>query len=253
MTNKLRYFVANWKMYGDLKSLKSINKVIKFAKSNKNKRFKLIYCPPYTLLSAFCAKLQNSPLSVGAQNCHEEIDYGAFTGNVNAKMIKNLGAKYIILGHSENSANGDTDITINKKINSALKQKLTVIFCIGETLEQRQAGKTEVVLRIQLEQGLTGVSSLRDVVIAYEPVWAIGTGEVATPEQAQEVHADLRSLIENSYNQEVGSAVRIQYGGSVNPSNAAELLAQPDIDGALVGGAALDVESFNGIIQQVPG
>ena len=141
MTNKLRYFVANWKMYGDLSSLKSINKVIKFAKSNKNKRFKLIYCPPYTLLSAFCAKLQNSPLSVGAQNCHEEIDYGAFTGNVNAKMIKNLGAKYIILGHSENRANGDTNITINKKINSALKQKLIVIFCIGETLFQKKEKK----------------------------------------------------------------------------------------------------------------
>ena len=142
MTNKLRYFIANWKMYGDLKSLKSINKVIKFAKSNKNKRFKVIYCPPYTLLSAFCAKLQNSPLSVGAQNCHEEIDYGAFTGNVNAKMIKNLGAKYIILGHSENRANGDTDITINKKINSALKQKLTVIFCIGETFAQKKRTKS---------------------------------------------------------------------------------------------------------------
>ena len=138
MTNKFRYFIANWKMFGDLNSLKSINKVIKFVKSNKKKRFKLIYCPPYTLLSAFCSKLQKSPIFVGAQNCHEEAGYGAFTGNVNAKMIKNLGAKYVIVGHSENRANGDTDLIINKKINSALKQKLRVIFCIGETLAQKK-------------------------------------------------------------------------------------------------------------------
>ena len=144
-------------MYGDLNSLKSINKVIKFAKSNKKKRFKLIYCPPYTLLSAFCAKLQKSPLFVGAQNCHEETEYGAFTGNINAKMIKNLGAKYIILGHSENRANGDTDEVINKKINSALKQKLIVIFCIGETLFQKKRKQTNKIIKKQIIKGLKGL------------------------------------------------------------------------------------------------
>ena len=150
---------------------------------------------------------------------------------------------------------GEDDTQVNKKLHAALLHGLSPIVCVGETLSDRQADRTMDVIRDQFEGSFAGVteSQMAITTIAYEPVWAIGTGEVATPDQAQQVHADLRSLIENSYNQEVGSGVRIQYGGSVKPSNAADLLAQPDIDGALVGGAALDVESFAGIIQQVPG
>ena len=232
MTNKLRYFIANWKMYGDLKSLKSINKVIKFAKSNKNKRFKLIYCPPYTLLSAFCAKLQNSPLLVGAQNCHEEIDYGAFTGNVNAKMIKNLGAKYIILGHSENRANGDTDIIINKKINSALKQKLTVIFCIGETLSQKKRKETSKIIRKQITQGLKGFKKNSRIIIAYEPVWSIGTGIIPKNYELEKNIKFINSVILKNTKLK---KVKILYGGSVNPKNIKNLNTIQMLDGYLIG------------------
>ena len=210
----------------------------------------VIFAPPFTGLFDMDVK---PPFYSAAQNCHWE-DSGAFTGEISVSMIRACGAEYVILGHSERRhVFGESDDWVNRKVKAVLTGGLKPILCIGETLEQREAGQTDLVLKSQLELGLKDVAELEHCVIAYEPVWAIGTGEVATPEQAQEVHADLRSLIENSYNQEVGSAVRIQYGGSVKPSNAAELLAQPDIDGARVGGAALDVESFNGIIQQVPG
>ena len=247
MTNKLRYFIANWKMYGDLKSLKSINKVIKFAKSNKNKRFKLIYCPPYTLLSAFCAKLQNSPLSVGAQNCHEEIDYGAFTGNVNAKMIKNSGAKYIILGHSENRANGDTDITINKKINSALKQKLTVIFCIGETFSQKKRKETNKIIRKQITQGLKGFKKNSKIIIAYEPVWSIGTGIIPKNHELKKNIKFIHYAI--SKNTKLRK-IKILYGGSVNPKNIQTLNAINMLDGYLIGGASQNAKKLIDIVRK---
>ncbi len=247
MTNKLRYFIANWKMYGDLKSLKSINKVIKFAKSNKNKRFKLIYCPPYTLLSSFCAKLQNSPLLVGAQNCHEEIDYGAFTGNVNAKMIKSLGAKFIILGHSENRANGDTDITINKKINSALKQKLTVIFCIGETLLQKKRKETNKIIRKQITQGLKGFKKNSRIIIAYEPVWSIGTGIIPKNYELEKNIKFINSVILKNTKLK---KVKILYGGSVNPKNIKNLNTIHMLDGYLIGGASQNAKKLIDIIKK---
>jgi len=247
MTNKFRYFIANWKMYGDLNSLKSINKVIKFAKSNKKKRFKLIYCPPYTLLSAFCAKLHNSLLSVGAQNCHEEIDYGAFTGNVNAKMIKNLGAKYIILGHSENRANGDTDIIINKKINSALKQKLTVIFCIGETLFQKKRKETNKILKKQIIQGLKGFKKNNRIIIAYEPVWSIGTGIIPKNYELEKNIKFINSVI--LMNTKL-KKVKILYGGSVNPINIKNLNMINMLDGYLIGGASQNSKKLIDIIKK---
>jgi len=247
MTNKFRYFIANWKMYGDLNSLKSINKVIKFAKSNKNKRFKLIYCPPYTLLSAFCAKLQKSPLSVGAQNCHQEIEYGSFTGNVNAKMIKNLGAKYIILGHSENRANGDTDITINKKINSALKQKLTVIFCIGETLSQKKRKETNKIIRKQITQGLKRFKKNSRIIIAYEPVWSIGTGIIPKNYELEKNIKFINSVILK--NTKLKKA-KILYGGSVNPKNIQSLNAINMLDGYLIGGASQNAKKLIDIVKK---
>ena len=234
-------------MYGDLNSLKSINKVIKFAKSNKNKRFKLIYCPPYTLLSAFCAKLQKSPLSVGAQNCHQEIEYGAFTGNINAKMIKNLGAKYIILGHSENRANGDTDIIINKKINSALKQKLTVIFCIGETLSQKKRKETNKIISKQITQGLKRFKKNSRIIIAYEPVWSIGTGIIPKNYELEKNIKFINFIVKKKT--KLGR-VKILYGGSVNPKNIQSLNTISILDGYLIGGASQNAKKLIDIVKK---
>jgi triosephosphate isomerase len=176
---------------------------------------------------------------------------GAFTGEISASMLLDLSCKYVILGHSERRhILRETDADVNRKVHAALAAGLVPIVCVGETLAEREAGNTKSVVQQQFDGSLAGLSNeqMSDVVIAYEPVWAIGTGKVATPDQAEEVHADLRKLLEARYNSNVAAAVRIQYGGSVKPDNAAELLGQPNIDGALVGGASLKVDSFLGII-----
>ena len=175
----------------------------------------------------------------GAQNMYHE-KFGAFTGEINAEMLLDVGCRYVILGHSERrQIFAETDALINRKVHAAIKLGLIPIVCVGETLDQRKAGKTQDVVRGQFDGSLAGLTAeqMQQTVIAYEPVWAIGTGVKASPEQAEEVHADLRKLIEARYNSQVASAVRIQYGGSVKPDNAAETLAQPNVDGALVGGA----------------
>ena len=250
-----RYFIAgNWKMNLDRAASVELAAGLVSIVGDIS-QLDVAICPPAVYLEAVAAELSGSPVSLGSQNMHAESS-GAFTGELAGPMLADIGCRFVILGHSERRhLMGEDDGQVNKKLHAALLHGLSPIVCVGETLADRQAGRTADVIRAQFEGSLAGLDAdqMTITTIAYEPVWAIGTGEVATPEQAQEVHADLRSLIENSYNQEVGSAVRIQYGGSVKPSNAAELLAQPDIDGALVGGAALDVESFNGIIQQVPG
>ena len=234
-------------MYGDLNSLKSINKVIKFAKLHNKKRFKLVYCPPYTLLHAFSTKLKKSPLSVGAQNCHVESEYGAFTGNINAKMIKNLGSKFIILGHSENRANGDTDIIINKKINSALKQKLTVIFCIGETLSQKKRKETNKIIKKQITQGLKGFKKNSRIIIAYEPVWSIGTGIIPKNHELEKNIKFIHYAISKNTNLR---KIKILYGGSVNPKNIQSLSAINMLDGYLIGGASQNAKKLIDIIKK---
>ena len=207
-------------------------------------------CPPYVYLDAVAAVVAGSKVELGAQDMYHESG-GAFTGEISAAMLRDLGCKYVILGHSERRhVLGESDKTINKKVHAALAAGLTPIVCVGEMLDQREANKTAEVVRVQFDGSLAGVSDeqMLKIVIAYEPVWAIGTGKVATPQQAEEVHLDLRKLVEDRYNREVAESLRIQYGGSVKPDNAADLLGQPDIDGALVGGAALRVDSFVGII-----
>ena len=247
MTNKFRYFIANWKMYGNLNSLKSINNVIKFTKSNSKKRFKLIYCPPYTLLSAFCAKLQKSSISVGAQNCHEKNEHGAFTGSVNAQMIKNLGVKYVILGHSENRVNGDTDDIINKKIKSALNQKLTVIFCIGETLYQRNKKGTNKIIKKQITKGLKGLKKNSKIIIAYEPVWSIGTGIIP---KNYELEKNIKFIYSIILKNTKLKKVKILYGGSVNPKNIKNLNTIQMLDGYLIGGASQNAKKLIDIIKK---
>lgn len=208
-------------------------------------------CPPSVYLDAVNQAVSGSQVALGAQNMYHEAS-GAFTGEISAGMLLDLGCKYVILGHSERRhVLGETDEAINRKVVAALAAGLLPIVCVGELLEEREAGQTQSVVKTQVEGSLAGLTAeqMHQTVIAYEPVWAIGTGKVATPAQAEEVHADLRSLLETRYNSEVAASVRIQYGGSVKPGNAAELLGQPNIDGALVGGASLKVEDFMGIIK----
>lgn len=211
----------------------------------------LAVCPPSVYLDAVGAALKGQPVALGAQNMYHE-PAGAFTGEISAAMLVDLGCRYVILGHSERRhVLGETDQQINLKVFAALDAGLTPIVCVGELLSEREAGETEAVVRRQFDGSLAGLSveAIERVVIAYEPVWAIGTGKVATPQQAQEVHLDLRKLLVSRYNDDLADRVRIQYGGSVKPANAGELLSQPDIDGALVGGASLKADDFIGIAQ----
>ncbi|MEC8338486.1 MAG: triose-phosphate isomerase [Planctomycetota bacterium] len=215
----------------------------------------LAVCPPFVYLDAVSAVVQATAIALGAQDMYFEKE-GAFTGEVSGGMLTDLGCHYVILGHSERRhILGETDAVINQKVHAALALGLKPILCVGELLEEREASQTEAVVRQQMQGSLDGISAdqMEDVVIAYEPVWAIGTGKVATPEQAQSVHADLRRMIEACYNPEVASKVRIQYGGSVKPGNAGELLSLPDVDGALVGGASLTASDFLGIVTAVTG
>ena len=177
MTNKYMYFIGNWKMFGGLKSLNSLHRVIKFHKGFKKNRFiKIIYCPPSTLIRPMSKKLKDSRIEVGAQNCHENENYGAFTGSINSKMLKDVGAKHVIIGHSENRQRGESSKKINNKIKSALKSGLKVIFCIGETSQEKRKKKTYQVLNNQIKTGLDKVKNKKNIIIAYEPVWSIGTG-----------------------------------------------------------------------------
>ncbi len=207
-------------------------------------------CPPNVYLDAVASALEGSSIGLGAQNMYHEAK-GAFTGEVSSGMLVDVGCKYVILGHSERRhIMGESNEDVCRKVHVALAADLTPIVCVGETLEEREAGKTRDIVAEQFYGSLAGVANdqaLR-IVIAYEPVWAIGTGVNATPEQAEEVHAALRGVLESRYNADVASQVRIQYGGSVKPDNAAELLSQNNIDGALVGGASLKPELFLPII-----
>lgn len=240
-----RYFIAgNWKMY------KTIGEAVSLAADLREKlagcEEKLMVAPPFTALKAVGDVLAGSNILLGAQNMGPE-EQGAHTGEVSVLMLKDVGVRVVILGHSERRHTyGETDQLINRKVRLALMHDLEVILCIGETLEEREAGRLEEVIRTQLEGGLAGVGieQLSRVTLAYEPVWAIGTGRNATPEDADAVHAFCRRVIAQLYSQEAAASITIQYGGSVKPENAAALMAKPNIDGALVGGASLKAESF---------
>ena len=211
----------------------------------------MIVCPPYLAIPAVQAVLKETPIRVGAQNLFWENE-GAYTGEISAPMLVDAGCTYVIIGHSERRQYfHETDETINRKIKKALEFRLKPIFCIGETLEQREAGQTFTVLKNQLDGGLQDIaaSAMQNIIIAYEPVWAIGTGRNATPEQAQEAHQFIRSTLAEKFGRPIADELRIQYGGSVKPENAEALLSQPDVDGALVGGASLKADSFAKIIE----
>ena len=213
----------------------------------------VVVAPPFTALAAAADRARDSRIAVSAQNLHWERE-GAFTGEVSAAMIHETGAQYVIIGHSERrTLFGETNLTVNKKIAAALMADLCPIVCIGETLPQREANQTLAVLDQQLREGLDGFTAeqLEAMVIAYEPVWAIGTGRTATPEQAQDAHAHIRSRLRQWFGVEMAERCRILYGGSVKPDNTAALMSQADVDGALVGGASLDVQDFTQIVRSV--
>jgi triosephosphate isomerase len=247
MTNKYMYFIANWKMYGDLKSVNTLDKVIKFLKFTKNNNFKLVYCPPYTLLSSFLNKLKKVKIEIGAQNCHVSENYGAFTGSINSKMLKNIGANYVIIGHSENRAEGESNILLNKKIKNALNNKLKIIFCVGETLSERKKKKTYKVLTKQILQGLKNIKNLSNIILAYEPIWSIGTGIIPKSSDLLKDIAFIKSLIKNELKQKFP---KVLYGGSVNPKNINNLKEITNIDGFLIGGASHDTKKFIDIIKK---
>tara|TARA_B100001939_G_scaffold312337_1_gene295453 strand:+ start:308 stop:1048 length:741 start_codon:yes stop_codon:yes gene_type:complete len=243
MTNKYMYFIANWKMYGSIKSLNTLNKVIKFSKSKEIKKGRIIYCPPYTLISSFFKKFQNCLIDIGAQNCHESDDYGAHTGFINSKMLKNIGANYVIIGHSENRDKGETNNLINKKIKSAIKANLRVIFCIGETLKEKNNGKTKSVLLKQIKKGLNQISKKKNCFIAYEPVWSIGTGKIPKLRDLEETI----KFIKNNFGK---NKPKVLYGGSVNPKNINDLKTIKELDGFLIGGASQNSKKFIDIIKK---
>ena len=243
MTNKYMYFIANWKMFGDLRTLNSLDSVIKFSKKSKNTKFRIIYCPPNTLIRPLSKRLKKTNLEVGAQNCHESENHGAFTGHVNSKMLKNVGAKYVILGHSENRQSGETDKLINLKIKSANKSKLKVIFCIGETLNEKRKKKTNKVLAKQITNGLKSIKDTSNIIIAYEPVWSIGTGLIPKSD-------DLLNSISFIKNKFLKKTPKVLYGGSVNAKNIAQLKDISVIDGFLIGGASQSSKKFIDIIKK---
>jgi len=234
-------------MYGDPKSVNTLNEVIKFSKSNKNNEYKLVYCPPFTLLSSFSNKLKKTNIDVGAQNCHESENYGAFTGSINSKMLKAIGINYVIIGHSENRAEGETNILINKKIKSALKNKLKIIFCIGETLSEKRRKKTQKTLSSQILFGLKNINNLSNIIVAYEPVWSIGTGIVPKSNDLLKNINFIKYLIKTKLK---NKSPKVLYGGSVNPKNINDLKEIVAIDGFLIGGASLDSKKFIDIVKK---
>lgn len=240
---------GNWKMH------KTVTEAVALVEGLKEEvkaadTVEVVVAPPFTALTVVFRALQGTPFSLAAQNAHYEKE-GAYTGEVSAAMLKDAGCRYVIAGHSERREYfGETDAIVNRKVHAVLDAGLSAIFCLGESLQERETGKTFEVVERQVRAGLAGCGEreMERVIIAYEPIWAIGTGKTATPDQANDVHAYIRKLVSEIVHPDTGQATRILYGGSVKPSNAGELMAQPDIDGGLVGGGSLTVESFSGIV-----
>lgn len=239
---------GNWKM--NKTATEAAPLAVAVLRETAGAEAEVVLCPPFTALTAVGSAISGTAVQLGAQNMHWEKE-GALTGEISAAMLCDLGCRYVILGHSERrTLFHETDAEVNRKIKAALAAGLTPIVCVGETLTERETNKTEEVIRRQMIDGLAGLGEMIGrLVIAYEPVWAIGTGRTATPAQAQDVHAFIRRMLREMAGASIAQSVRIQYGGSVKAANAAELFAQPDIDGGLIGGAALEATSFAAIVK----
>ena len=247
---RLPFIAGNWKMNKTVDEAVELVRQLKVSLSGVE-GVEVAVAPPFTALDAVRKESEGSAIRLAAQNLFWE-EKGAFTGEISPLMLKNLGCRYVIIGHSERRQFfGETDETVNKRMKTALNHGLLPIFCIGETLQEREGGKTFSVIERQLEGGLRGFGGkeIQKVVVAYEPVWAIGTGKTATPQQAEEVHRRIREKLERLYTREIAGEIRIQYGGSVTPENVKGLMSQENIDGALVGGASLKSETFSRIVR----
>jgi triosephosphate isomerase len=241
---------GNWKMHKTVTEARSLALEIKHSLVDAAEKVDVVLFPPFSSIPAVAEVLRDTNIFLGAQNCHWE-EKGAFTGEISVPMLRELGCRYCIVGHSERRHKfGESDEWVCRKVHALHRHDLWPIVCVGETLGQRESGSTKDIIRGQILGSLQGLEteSMLKTVIAYEPVWAIGTGRTATPDQAQEVHAFARNILSDVYGLEVALRIRIQYGGSVKPGNIAKLMAQPDIDGALVGGASLEASSFAGIV-----
>jgi len=241
---------GNWKMYKTARE--AVDFVTRLQKELGDvKETEVVVAPPFVALAPVAERLSGTAIALAAQDCYWE-EEGAYTGEVSPPMLRDVGCRYVIIGHSERRAYfGETDETVNNKVHALLSHDLHPIVCVGESLEERERGDTVQIVERQVKEGLKGLdeTAVRRVVIAYEPLWAIGTGKTATPEQAQEVHAFIRGLVSSIFNPAVAEEIRIQYGGSVKPDNVDALMAQADIDGALVGGASLKVDAFARIVR----
>lgn len=240
---------GNWKMYKTIPEAINLINIIK-AGVHKATDCDVVVCPPFTMLAAVSEQIQDTKIELGTQDMYHETE-GAFTGEISPLMLKDVGCRYVILGHSERrQIFKETDELINKKVIAALKYNLIPILCLGETLEEREARRAFEVVKFQFDRSLKNLKSeeIERVVIAYEPVWAIGTGRTAMPEQAEQMHSYIRRLLNEHYGDSIGQKVQIIYGGSVKPDNIAQLMAKPNLDGALVGGASIKAESFIQIV-----
>ncbi len=249
-----KFIAGNWKMYTTAATARALASAVAREIGGET-RVTVAVCPPFPYLIPVADALRGTAVALGAQNVYTDTE-GAFTGEVSPLMLLDAGCRYVIIGHSERRhILGESDPLINRKVHAALAVGLQVILCVGETLQEREANRTEAVLETQLSGGMAGLTAdrLATLVIAYEPVWAIGTGKNATPAQAQEAHAFIRTRIGRMFGEKPAAALPIQYGGSVKPDNAAILLGQPDVDGALVGGASLKAESFVAIVRAACG
>ena len=228
-------------MFGNLRTLNSLNTVMSFVKNFKKNNLKIIYCPPATLLKPLSDKLKSSSIQIGAQNCHESDNYGAFTGQINSSMLKSVGAKYVILGHSENRQMGENDNAINQKIKSSIKSGLKVIFCIGETLTQKRKNITKKILSRQISIGLKKIKNKKDIIIAYEPVWSIGSGLIPK-------NSEIIKIVK--FIKKKAKGVNVLYGGSVNSKNINVLKKINNVNGFLIGGASQRSKNFIDIIKK---
>lgn len=247
--NRIPFLAGNWKMHKTVPEAADLADTLARSLPGNNGR-EVMVAPPFTALSAVHRALQGSEIRLGAQNMHPD-NSGAFTGEVSAGMLISAGCTHVIVGHSERRhIFGETDSFINRKVIQALLKGLHPILCVGETLDERESGAAKTLVQTQLHEGLKNLTrdDLSRIIVAYEPVWAIGTGKTATPDQAQEMHGFIRELIAAGFEQEIAGKIRILYGGSVKPANISELMGQADIDGALVGGASLNAEDFLQIV-----
>ena len=245
----MKYFIGNWKMFGVPKSINILNKINKFVKSDKkfNKRYKAIITPPHTLIESYAKFFLNQKISIGAQNCYHKDYFGANTGSISSIMIKSVGAQYVIVGHSDNRSEGDTNAMLKSKVENSLNNKLKVVFCVGENKIDKKKNKTFNVLKKQMENVLEKKFNYKDIIVAYEPIWSIGTGKIPEPRDLLKTTLFIKKILKNIFKKSISPAVL--YGGSVDGENISQFKSLKDIDGFLIGGASKSEKKFIDIIK----